>query len=38
MERRTRFDGPFWAALIAGVLLVGSVGCIAVAATAQSAW
>jgi len=37
MERRTRFDGPFWAALIAGILLVGSFGCIGLAAAAQSA-
>ncbi len=32
-----RFDAPFWAALLALVILVGSVGCIGLAAAAQDA-
>jgi hypothetical protein len=31
------FDAPFWVALLAAVILVGSVACIALAAAAQSA-
>ena len=30
-----RFDAPFWVALLAGVILVGSMGFIALAAAAQ---
>lgn len=33
----TRFDAPFWVALLAGVILVGSLGCISLAAAAQDA-
>lgn len=32
-----RFDAPFWVALLAGVVLVGSLGFIALAAAAQDA-
>ena len=32
-----RFDAPFWAALLAVVILAGSLGCIGVAAAAQDA-
>jgi hypothetical protein len=32
-----RFDAPFWVALLAGVILVGSLGCFAIAAAAQDA-
>jgi hypothetical protein len=32
-----RFDAPFWAALLALVILVGSFGCIGLAAAAQGA-
>ena len=31
------FDAPFWVALLAGVILVGSVGLIGLAAAAQDA-
>lgn len=31
------FDAPFWAALLAVVILVGSVGCIGLAVAAQNA-
>jgi hypothetical protein len=33
----TRFDAPFWVALLAGVIFVGSVGCLGLAAAAQNA-
>jgi hypothetical protein len=29
-------DAPFWLAVVAGLVLVGSIGCFGVAATAQS--
>lgn len=32
-----RFDAPFWAALLAGVIFVGSVSFIGLAAAAQNA-
>lgn len=32
-----RFDAPFWVALLAGVILVSSLGCLGLAAAAQSA-
>ena len=32
-----RFDAPFWVALLAGVIFVGSVSFIGLAAAAQSA-
>ena len=32
-----RFDAPFWAAVLAAVILVGSMGCIGLAAAAQDA-
>ena len=32
-----RFDAPFWVALLAGVILVGSLGCLGLAAAAQDA-
>jgi len=32
-----RFDAPFWAALLAVVILAGSLGCIGLAAAAQDA-
>ncbi len=32
-----RFDAPFWAAVLALVILVGSFGCIGLAAAAQDA-
>jgi len=32
-----RFDAPFWAVLLAGVILVGSLGCLSLAAAAQDA-
>jgi hypothetical protein len=32
-----RFDAPFWVALLAGVILIGSVSFISLAAAAQSA-
>ncbi len=32
-----RFDAPFWGVLLAGVILVSSVGCIGLAAAAQNA-
>jgi hypothetical protein len=36
-KRVVRFDAPFWVALLAGVILVGSVACISLAAAAQDA-
>lgn len=32
-----RFDAPFWVALLAGVILVGSIAFIGLAAAAQNA-
>ena len=32
-----RFDAPFWIALLACVILVGSIGCIGLAVVAQNA-
>jgi len=32
-----RFDAPFWALLLTAVILVGSFGCLALAAAAQDA-
>ena len=32
----SRFDGPFWLALVVGVLLLGALGCFGLAAAAQS--
>jgi hypothetical protein len=32
-----RFDAPFWVAVLAVVILVGSFGCIGLAAAAQDA-
>lgn len=32
-----RFDAPFWVVLLAGVFLVGSLGCFGLAAAAQGA-
>jgi hypothetical protein len=32
-----RFDGPFWIALLAAVIFVGSLGCLGLAAAAQDA-
>ena len=32
-----RFDAPFWAALLAGVIFIGSVSFIGIAAAAQNA-
>ena len=32
-----RFDAPFWVALLTGVIIVGSLACIGVAAAAQDA-
>ena len=32
-----RFDAPFWMALLAGVILVGCIGCLGIAAAAQNA-
>jgi hypothetical protein len=32
-----RFDAPFWVLLLGGVILVGSFGCIGLAAAAQDA-
>ena len=37
MKIPVRFDAPFWVALLAGVILVGSVACIGFAAAAQNA-
>jgi hypothetical protein len=37
MKLPVRFDAPFWVALLAGVILVGSVACIGIAAAAQNA-
>ena len=37
MRATIRFDAPFWAALVALVILVGSAGCIGLAAAAQDA-
>jgi len=37
MKMPVRFDAPFWVAVIAGVILVGSVACIGLAAAAQNA-
>ena len=34
---KVRFDAPFWVTLLALVILVGSVGCIGLAAAAQDA-
>lgn len=31
------FDAPFWIALLAGAIFVGSLGCLGLAAAAQSA-
>jgi hypothetical protein len=37
MRRRDpRFDGPFWLALIVGLLLAATLGCFGLAAVAQS--
>lgn len=36
-KRVVRFDAPFWVALLTGVILVGSVACIGLAAAAQEA-
>jgi hypothetical protein len=36
-KKVVRFDAPFWIALLAGVILVGSVACIGLAAAAQDA-
>lgn len=33
----TRFDAPFWVALLAGAIFVGSVGFISLAAAAEGA-
>jgi hypothetical protein len=33
--RASRFDGPFWILLLAGVLLAGALGCFGLAAAAQ---
>lgn len=32
-----RFDAPFWVALLAAVIFVGSLGCLGLAAAAQGA-
>jgi hypothetical protein len=32
-----RFDAPFWVALLAGAIFVGSLGCLGLAAAAQDA-
>jgi len=32
-----RFDAPFWVALLAGTIFIGSLGCIGLAAAAQDA-
>ena len=32
-----RFDAPFWVALLASAIFVGSVGCLSLAAAAQDA-
>lgn len=32
-----RFDAPFWVALLAGAIFVGSLGCLGLAAAAQNA-
>ena len=32
-----RFDAPFWVTLLAGVIFVGSLGCLGLAAAAQNA-
>jgi uncharacterized membrane protein len=37
MNLPVRFDAPFWVALLAGVILVGSIACIGIAAAAQNA-
>ncbi len=37
MKLPVRFDAPFWVALLASVILVGSVACISLAAAAQTA-
>ena len=37
MKLPVRFDAPFWVALLASVILVGSVACIGLAAAAQNA-
>lgn len=36
-SKTVRFDAPFWVALLAGTILVGSLGCLGLAAAAQSA-
>ncbi len=33
----SQFDAPFWVALLAGVIVVGSLGCLGLAAAAQDA-
>ena len=37
MKIPVRFDAPFWVALLAGVILAGSIACIGLAAAAQNA-
>lgn len=37
MKLPVHFDAPFWVALLAGVILVGSIACIGIAAAAQNA-
>lgn len=36
-HKNARFDGPFWAALLAGIALVGTLGFLGLAAAAQDA-
>lgn len=36
-SRTSRFDAPFWVALTAGLVLVGSLGFLGLAAAAQDA-
>ena len=36
-SRTSRFDAPFWVALVAGLVLVGSLGFLGLAAAAQDA-
>jgi hypothetical protein len=33
---RSRFDGPFWLALVGGVLVLGALGCFGLAAAATA--
>ncbi len=36
-SRPSRFDAPFWVAMVAGLVLVGSLGFLGLAAAAQDA-